>query len=309
MNPQNSEKLFAAAPDFFKVDPKKTFPFDFEGFAIGNGWVKPVLGMAKKIQSVLNTLPAKERHRYRCAQIKTKFAGLRVYTEATTPEIQAAIHEATLACADLCEECGKPGRRVSPTGWISVLCQDHFRHEIRTKILQGVPIEQINLEWSSDKEIKLEVLKSVAAEMEDISDDFGSSSKEAAALHACIARRINALTGVESPQAPILNKRREEQERVFLVLGKQPPKDLPLPTNEFIERVHQIGQSLITDFCNREVLDLRQENSQLKARLKTLTDAVRLCAENSTEIDGEAAEVEGNAFADLLVALDRVTNS
>lgn len=281
MNPQNAQKLFEAAPDFFKVNPKKTLPFDFEGFAIGNGWTKPVLAMAKKIQAVLDTLPAKERHLYRCAQIKTKFAGLRVYTEAFTPEIQAAIHEATMACNDLCEECGKPGRRVCPTGWISILCQDHFRHEIRAKILQGVPIEQINFEWNSDKEVKLEVLRSVAAEMEEISDDFGSSSKEASALHACIARRINTLAGIaELPQPPILNKRREEQERVFLVLGKQPPKDLPLPTNEFIERVHQIGQSLITDFCNREVLDLRQENSQLKAQLKTLTDAVRLCAEN-----------------------------
>lgn len=57
-------------------------------------------------------------------QIKEKFGGLRFYVNAGDDAVHRAIAEAESKSFEVCEECGKPGKRGGGY-WISTLCDEH----------------------------------------------------------------------------------------------------------------------------------------------------------------------------------------
>lgn len=64
----------------------------------------------------------------RCAQVKSKFGGLRYYIEEHQPEwaldaIRAAEREASTTC----ESCGASGAKLRGHGWVETLCDGCVR--------------------------------------------------------------------------------------------------------------------------------------------------------------------------------------
>lgn len=60
------------------------------------------------------------------AQIKAKFAELRVYVSGATPEARDLIRDAEVASRTICEECGGVGVACqSRGGWYRALCEVH----------------------------------------------------------------------------------------------------------------------------------------------------------------------------------------
>ena len=57
-------------------------------------------------------------------QVKEKFGTLRFYTNLSDDYISGAISMAESMSANICEECGKPGRSNN-TGWLRVRCSEH----------------------------------------------------------------------------------------------------------------------------------------------------------------------------------------
>lgn len=127
------------------------------GFEIGTGWQYLVYKLSKKLETIITKLMMPElcyscdhEHRGRkcfnmmeftdhtvmcecsnfdptfprAAQVKEKFAGLRVYMTEYTPEINAAIDEAEEESLKTCETCGEPGI-VRSGGWALTLCDKH----------------------------------------------------------------------------------------------------------------------------------------------------------------------------------------
>lgn len=61
----------------------------------------------------------------RFVQIKEKFGELRVYTEGSDDEADRLIDAAESVSRTTCEVCGGLAtQHVSPSGWISTLCED-----------------------------------------------------------------------------------------------------------------------------------------------------------------------------------------
>lgn len=65
------------------------------------------------------------------AQVKEKFAELRVYVDRGSDDAWEAIcdliHEAEDECAKTCQQCGKPGEFRDKNGWYYVACEEHAR--------------------------------------------------------------------------------------------------------------------------------------------------------------------------------------
>lgn len=89
------------------------------GSSIGKGWLPIVEQLDKDL--------AELHPNYVINQIKEKFGALRFYTSgAMSSKARQLIHAAEAATTNLCEICGAPGKKISPSGWIMVRCDDHI---------------------------------------------------------------------------------------------------------------------------------------------------------------------------------------
>lgn len=84
--------------------------------AVGPGWSSLIYEfyMARQFSEYLKV-----------AQIKEKFAGLRIYVDHGTDRIWNIINDLEERSFKTCEMCGRPGSR-RPTGWIKTLCFRHY---------------------------------------------------------------------------------------------------------------------------------------------------------------------------------------
>jgi hypothetical protein len=105
------------------------------GFSTFEGWFQIIWDLSAKLEEMikdwLQKNPGKEHPRV--AQVKEKFATLRVYLHAydatgNDPTVQAMydeIQKAVDKSAKTCEWCGQPGKfRDMP--WKKTFCQEHF---------------------------------------------------------------------------------------------------------------------------------------------------------------------------------------
>ena len=87
----------------------------FDGW-VGRGWVEQIL---EPLAVDLKALGWSGRVR----QIKEKFGTLRFYVDADDTKIRARIAVAAAASANVCEDCGQAGARVTVAGWVRALCR------------------------------------------------------------------------------------------------------------------------------------------------------------------------------------------
>ena len=103
------------------------------GISIGIGWLPLVEKLCKDIEAVMG------ENALRVKQVKEKFGGLRIYTEAwekdegVTATISNQVYALITAAEDksftICEDCGEPGETGSMMGgdspnWIRTTCEE-----------------------------------------------------------------------------------------------------------------------------------------------------------------------------------------
>lgn len=134
MSDMVEQKKETASPDWrdalkARFDPKQPF----KQVTIGDGWKKLVLELTKKLDAL--------KIKFTIGQIKEKFGGLRYYAQIDDQDVAeevlekfiGLIDDAEAASFDICEDCGEPGFRASPWGWISTLCERCWRKNVATK--------------------------------------------------------------------------------------------------------------------------------------------------------------------------------
>jgi len=90
----------------------------------GNGWLDLVIELTEKL------LQTENGEAIKVLQIKEKFGGLRYYVSGATEEQYEIIknYEDVISYS-ICERCGKEGKLRSDLGWISTLCEEHYKEE------------------------------------------------------------------------------------------------------------------------------------------------------------------------------------
>lgn len=125
MSPELDQKLCEAFPLLYANrhgSPRETCMC--WGFECGDGWFDVIWKASQKLESILQALPEDER--FRAAQIKEKFGGLRLYLDGpSTPEAEEIIREAEALASQTCEDCGQPGSVDRSHPWVRTLCDEH----------------------------------------------------------------------------------------------------------------------------------------------------------------------------------------
>jgi hypothetical protein len=95
-------------------------------FECHKGW-RPLLGrLLEKLEVAIAKEAPETRADFRVVQIQQRFGHLMVdLSTEPTPEMKAAIEEASAASASTCEICSAPGRMADRSGWTAVRCSAH----------------------------------------------------------------------------------------------------------------------------------------------------------------------------------------
>lgn len=109
MDSDHVGKLLEVAPGFYG-----SVHF---GFQCGPGW----FSILEKLGRIAEPTGVK------AVTVKEKFGDLRVYTDGTSPVVEAAIREAERESSRTCEQCGRPGKHRVSRGWLYVSCSEHTR--------------------------------------------------------------------------------------------------------------------------------------------------------------------------------------
>jgi len=116
VNEQNTKVLIERFKFLMPPEDKNESLIPSRGIEVGDGWFDLIWEMCEIIE------PLVDKNFY-FTQIKEKFGGLRVYTTEAPTEVYEILDEYEDKSYNICEECGKDGKRKkSITGWISTLC-------------------------------------------------------------------------------------------------------------------------------------------------------------------------------------------
>lgn len=89
-------------------------------FECGPGWFQLLHDLSTELSSEIHP-------ESRVTQVKEKYGTLRFYVDFANDASWDIIEKYEAKSATICEECGHPGQRREINGWISTLCDDHFR--------------------------------------------------------------------------------------------------------------------------------------------------------------------------------------
>ena len=109
-------------------EPLKTFetkPLARWGIEIHAGWRPIMERLLERLEEEIEAQPLHDRDRFRILQIKEKFGRLTVYLADSTPDMDAAIQEASEKSIRTCEVCGAPGDLKERNFWWSPRCKEH----------------------------------------------------------------------------------------------------------------------------------------------------------------------------------------
>jgi hypothetical protein len=128
MNEKNVEAIKSILPEAFGEEFRR-----FGGWMdIGDGWFGLVKQMVEEIKQALESNPIVGEYPFSFQQIKEKFGQLRVYTTANwelRKDIDDIVAKAEEESANICEECGKPGK-LRPISWVRCLCEEHYQEKL-----------------------------------------------------------------------------------------------------------------------------------------------------------------------------------
>ena len=89
---------------------------------IQEGWYP----LVDNLCSELTRLIEQGHPRIHAVQVKSKFGGLRFYTEDDPSAAQVqVITDAERVSEHTCETCGKPGKQTIKQGWVYSACEEH----------------------------------------------------------------------------------------------------------------------------------------------------------------------------------------
>jgi hypothetical protein len=103
----------------------ETQPLARWGIEINVGWQPLVERLLLQLETAIAAQPVGERDRFRILQVKEKFGRLTVHLADCTPEMDAAIQDASEESSRICEVCGAPGLLEEREAWWSPRCQTH----------------------------------------------------------------------------------------------------------------------------------------------------------------------------------------
>lgn len=124
------DKLINEFPDLFRGTKKSPQESCMAlGCDVENGWFSIVYAASKAISSHLKRLKdAGKPLDFEYAQIKEKFATIRIYDNGGDEFIDGVIAMAEYLSSITCEVCGKSGKLCSTgldgRGWLKTLCED-----------------------------------------------------------------------------------------------------------------------------------------------------------------------------------------
>lgn len=102
------------------------------GFDCGDGWYAIIKEAADKLEPLIAAAIARDPDiatygLCSASQVKEKFGTLHFYMSSSTDEMDAIVWEAEQKSAEVCEECGKPGK-LRGRGWRYTACKAHVRN-------------------------------------------------------------------------------------------------------------------------------------------------------------------------------------
>ena len=103
----------------------ETQPLARWGLEIQAGWRPLMERLLARVEAVITAQQVDERDRFRILQVKEKFGRLTVYLADSTPEMDAAIQEASEESIRTCEVCGEAGVLKERRAWWSPRCEAH----------------------------------------------------------------------------------------------------------------------------------------------------------------------------------------
>jgi len=124
--------------DEFELEMRKKYPLMLEdlhgspsatcmafGLEVGPGWHNILDELFSKLEPISRKLKeTREDGSYpKLAQVKEKFAALRVYLTWNPDEMDQAIEEAEAKSGVTCEQCGEPGT-IRGDWWLKCLCDE-----------------------------------------------------------------------------------------------------------------------------------------------------------------------------------------
>lgn len=114
--------LIEKYPELFGVMPfdSKTTLMEY-GLECDIGWNDILHTLFQKISEIVKS---KNLDTFRIVQVKSKFGGLRVYTNNSIKEINDLIRDAENLCNISCEKCGLPSKQTSNNRWLINCCED-----------------------------------------------------------------------------------------------------------------------------------------------------------------------------------------
>jgi hypothetical protein len=126
MKAEHETKIISEFPELFqdaKLSPQESCMA--WGIDVGDGWYSIVYAACKAIKSHLKRLKdIDEPLDYKFAQIKEKFATIRIYDNGGDEFIDGVIATAEHLSSITCEECGKLGRIHTTGCWLKTLCDE-----------------------------------------------------------------------------------------------------------------------------------------------------------------------------------------
>jgi hypothetical protein len=121
MRRELEQRIVERWPKWFKVDGDVRETLMPLGFQSGDGWFDLVWRLCEHLEPVVAACETSEP--FEVLQVKEKF-GLRFYTNSCDDAISSVIEAAELQSFQICEVCGKPGKRRG-TSWIRIRCDEH----------------------------------------------------------------------------------------------------------------------------------------------------------------------------------------
>jgi hypothetical protein len=108
---------------------KEKFPEQFKdlrGIECREGWLSLIDKTCSLIQMHLNYIESKnQKIDFYWTQIKSKFAGIRLYHSGGDDYIHGVIDMAESLSYGICEICGEKGKYCKRGNWVDTLCEAH----------------------------------------------------------------------------------------------------------------------------------------------------------------------------------------
>lgn len=135
MNPENTQKLYAAFPRLYRGRSKPPEVSSMAmGFDCNDGWFDLIWNLSQAIEDVARRdgHDPQSEDWPEAAQVKQKVGALRFHLAKNTNTFAALVDNAMKASEEICEVCGAPGAMSADIqSGVRTVCNEHNRECLR----------------------------------------------------------------------------------------------------------------------------------------------------------------------------------